>query len=238
MHVQKDNEHMKLIAATIKDFAYPFSSDFELQPLMNLASGKSALPNTSNYLLHTLERGKKARDRLTEEWRNEPRRFLWPVKRIKVENFAAESTIRKTPNLRLKLNSEGLRDVFARLLVVAQRSTLNLPYFLSFPVTMYPMALALPDGTAVKTQRAKLLHKIEDLQMGTVDDSNSLNFTHHIFDGRLVLHSVLSTTTLGTNFGSIARNILTSVCSGGSSKVFVYFDHYKALSFKQCEREI
>ena len=82
--VQKDNEHMKLIAATIKDFGDSFSSDFELQPLMNLASGKSALPNTSNYLLHTLERGKEARDKFTEEWRNEPRRFLRPVKRIKV----------------------------------------------------------------------------------------------------------------------------------------------------------
>ena len=74
--------------------------------------------------------------------------------------------------------------------------------------------------------------------MGTVDDSNSLNFTHHIFDGGLVLHSVLSTTTSGTNFGSIARNILSSECSGGSSEVFVCFDHYRALSIKQCEREI
>ena len=42
--------------------------------------------------------------------------------------------------------------MLARLIVVvAQRSTLNLPYFLSFPVTVYPMALALPDGTPVKT---------------------------------------------------------------------------------------
>ena len=237
--VQKDNEHMKLIAATIKDFGDPFSSDFELQPLMNLASRKSALPNTSNYLLHILERGKEARDRFTEKWRNEPGRFLRPVERIEVENFAAESTIRKTPNLRLKLNTEGLRDAFARLfVVVAQRSTLNLPYFLSFPVTVYPMALALPDGTPVKTQKAKLLHKLEDLQMGSVDDSNTLNFTHHIFDGGLVMHSVLLTTTSGTNFGSIARNILSSVCSGGSSEVFVCFDHYGALSIKQCEREI
>ena len=135
---RKDNEHIKLIAGTIQDLGDPFSFDFELQLLMNLASGKPALRNTSNYLLHSLEREKKARDRFTEEWRNEPRRFLRPVERIKIEKFAAVSKIRKTSNLRSKLNIEGFRDVFARLLVVvAQRSTLNPPCFLSFPVTVY-----------------------------------------------------------------------------------------------------
>ena len=44
---------------------------------------------------------------------------------------------------------------------------------------------------------------------------------HRIFDGGLVLHSVLSTTTSGTNFGSIARNILSSVCRGGSSELLL-----------------
>ena len=67
--IRKDNEHMQLIASAIEDFGDPFSSDFELQRLMNIASGKSALSTISDYLLQTLKRGKEARKRFTEEWK-------------------------------------------------------------------------------------------------------------------------------------------------------------------------
>ena len=193
---------MQAISSTIEDFGGPFSSDLELQPLMNLASGKSALLNTSEYLLRTLKRGKEAREKFTGKWRNEPQRFLRPVKRTKIENFAAESTKGKTQYFHLKPSFDGLRDVFARLLVVVtQRSTLDLPYFLSFPITVYPMALALPDGTPVKTQKSKLLHKLEDLQKDQIDEVVAVNFAYHIYDKGLLLHFVLCTTTSGTNFG-------------------------------------
>ena len=118
--VRKDSEHnMPAISSTIKDFGGPFSSDLELQPLINLASGKSTLLNTSEYLLRTLKRGKEAQEKFTKEWRNELRRFLRPVKRTKIENFAAESTKSKTQYFHLKPSVDGLRDVFARLLIVA-----------------------------------------------------------------------------------------------------------------------
>ena len=139
----------------IEDFGDPFSSDLKLQPFMNLASEKSALLKSSNYLLPTLKRGKKAREKFIEEWKNEPRRFLRPVKTTKIENFAAESTKGKTQYFYLKPSVDGLRDVFARLLVVvAQQSTLDLPYFLSFPITVYLMAHALPDGKNSKIETA------------------------------------------------------------------------------------
>ena len=182
--IRKDNEHMHQIALAIEDFDNPFACEFEVQPLMNLASGKSALANCSKYLLETLKRGKEARENFVEESKNDPNRFLRPIKRIKIENFAAESTKSKVYPSHSKDNSGGLRDVFARLLVVvAERSCLDLPYFLSFPITEFPMALALPDGTPVKTQKAKLLNKLEDLQRDVTDELDCINYTHHIFDG-------------------------------------------------------
>ena len=234
--MRKDNEHVQAISSTIEDFVDPFSFDLELQPLMNLASGKSALLNARNYLLRTLKRGKEAQEKFIKEWRNEPRRFLRPVKKTKIKNFAEEST---KGILHLKLSVDGLRDVFARLLVVVgQRSTLDLPYFLSFPITIYPIALALPEGTLVKTQKSKLLHKLEDLQKDQIDEVVGVNIAHHIYDGGLLLHSVSCATTSGTNFGSIVRNILSFVCGSGSFEVYLCFDRYKTISIKQCEREL
>ena len=73
------------------------------------------------------------------------------------------------------------------------------------------MALALPDGTPVKTQKSKLLHKLRDLQKDTIDKALGVNFAHHKHDGVLLLHSISSTTISGTNFGAIACNILSRV---------------------------
>ena len=99
---------MHLIALAIEDFGSPFAYEFEVQPLMNLASGKFALPNCSKYLLETLKRGKEARENFVEECKHDPNQFLRPTKRIKIENFAAESTkskvypSRSTDNSRTK----------------------------------------------------------------------------------------------------------------------------------------
>ena len=218
--IRKHSKHVHQIALAIEDFGNPFACEFEVQPLMNLASGKSALANSSKYLLETLKQGKEARENFVEESEKDPSRFLRPIKRIKIENYAAESTKSKVYPSHSKDNSGGLRDVFARfLVVVAEGSCLDLPYFLSFPITEFPMALALPDGTLLKIQKAKLLNKLEDLQRDVTDELDCINnyYTHHIFDVGLLLHSILSITTTGTTFGSIVRNILASACSSGVS---------------------
>ena len=134
--VRKNNDHLQQIISVTNDLCDPFSSDMKEQPLVNLASGKSARSATSKYLLETLERGKGAREKFTEDWSKDFRKFLKPVKRIKVQNFAAESVKTKSHSLLSKQNNEGLRDVFIRLLVViAKQSTLDLPRLLSFPIT-------------------------------------------------------------------------------------------------------
>ena len=70
--IRKDNEHMHQIALAIEDFGNPFAYKFEAQPLMNLASVKSALANSSKYLLETLKRGKEAQENFVEESKNDP----------------------------------------------------------------------------------------------------------------------------------------------------------------------
>ena len=82
------------------------------------------------------------------------------------------------------------------------------------------MALVVPDSTPVKPQKSKLLQKLEDLQKDQNGEVIGLNFAHRMYDGGLLLLSVLCTITSGTNFGSIARNILSFVFDSGSTKVY------------------
>ena len=52
---------------------------------------------------------------------------------------------------------------------------------MSFPVAVNPMVLALPDGTPVKTQKSKLLHKLKDSQEDKIDKALGINFARHIY---------------------------------------------------------
>ena len=70
--IRKDYEHMHVVALSIEDFGSLFAYEFEVQSLMNLASGKSALPNPSKYLLEMPKRGKEAQENFIEESRNDP----------------------------------------------------------------------------------------------------------------------------------------------------------------------
>ena len=60
----------------------------------------------------------------------------------------------------------------------------------------------------------------------------------YIWDGGLHLHSVLSNTNVGASFTSIARAMLSVVCSIKASEVHVCFDKYIYLenSIKDSER--
>ena len=128
-----------------------------------------------------------------------------------------------------------MEDEFARLLVVvAQPRTLNFLYFLSFPVAVNPMALALPDGTPVKTQKSKLFHKLKDSQEDKIDKALGINFAHHVYDGELLMHSVSSTATSDANFEAT----FCLSCVAVKTEANVSFDHYKAIFIKQCEREL
>ena len=95
------------------------------------------------------------------------------------------------------------------------------------------MALALPDGTPVKTQKSKLLHKLKDSQ-DKIDKALGINFAHHVYDGELLMHSVSSTTTSDANF----KATFCLSCVAVKTEANVSFDHYKAISIKQCEREL
>ena len=60
----------------------------------------------------------------------------------------------------------------------------------------------------------------------------------HIFDGGLLLHSVLSKTNIGASYASIARMLLSVVCTGKGSEVHVCFDKYLENSIKGSESEL
>ena len=90
----------------------------------------------------------------------------------------------------------------------------------------------------VKTNKSALLTRLEALQTEIITPANLPSAFVQVYDGGLLLHSVLSKTTKGASYGTIARNILSIVLHGKSSEVHVCLDRYEEGSIKDSERKM
>ena len=213
---------MRVLSRKIDEFCNPFCEE-PPEKLVNLASGRSALPETETYLLGTIKRGQLARQTFEEEWDREPARFLKPLKRMTVTNFSREYDKKKkkgkTPATQnAKRSAESLRDMFIRMIVVVSEQTnFDLGGVLQYPITTYPLSLSHADGAPLKTQKSALLKRLESLQKNLITEVPA--DAVHIFDGGLLLYTVLSTMNIGASFGSVARTILSTVCKGKGDEV-------------------
>ena len=241
--IKKDNQHMKALSEKIDEFCNPFDPEAP-GSFVNFATGRAAAKETETYLLATLERGQTVRKKFSDEWKKtEPTRFLRAVKKIKVSNFAAENNKKKkkgkTPAAEnAQRSAESLRDFFIRMIVVvAESTTLDLGHVLKYPITSYPLSLAHVDGGLLKTAKSALLNKMEEHQTEKLTEISD-DGTARIYDGGLVIHSVLSTTNIGASYGSIARRIMSMICSGQGAEVHICLDKYVENSIKDSERKL
>ena len=205
-----------------KDMQDPF--DVESQCLLNVTTGHVACKETSDYLLNTLNRGSEAREQFIEEWADKSDRFLQPVKRTKFLNFSAENVKKKCTSVHQKAvtNAQNMRDAFIRLLVIIDKETdVDLRKILCFELVPYPLSIAHCDGSHVKTEKAALLRRLESLQ--TNDTCLSGNFAL-VYDGGLLLHSVISQAHIGTSYGTIARSVLSTACNTKAAEIHICFD--------------
>lgn len=225
----------------IDESCNPFSVDAPTS-LVNVATGYAASKMTENYLLKTLQWGPNSRQKFKEEWKTNSGRFLQPVKRTKIQNFAAENVKRKVrvPALQKAItNAEGLRDTFIRLTVaVTEETSIDLRNVLSFPISSYPLSIAHCDGSRVKTDKAALLNMLESMQTVPFTESDLPQEYSQIIDGGLLLHSTVSQTNIGASYRYIARSMLSTVCKGSATEVHACLDKYVTNSLKDSERKL
>ena len=132
-----------------------------------------------------------------------------------------------------KMTAESLRDMFIHM-IVAQQTSFDLRNVLSYPITKYSSSLAHCDGMHTNGNKSTLLRKL-----GSFQEENDLPVNYvHAYDEELVLYSVLLQTNAEASLASIARNILSTVCSGKPKKVHLCFAKYVKNSIKESERKL
>ena len=102
-----------------------------------------------------------------------------------------------------------------------------------------PLALAYPDGGLMKTQKAKLLHYLEENTPSSVSRSVSPNSVW-ILDAMAILHSI-SLREIPKTFGKLAILYLKKVekiaRESSANTVHLVTDQYPTVSIKNAERD-
>ena len=206
--------------------------------MLNIATGKGASDVTQKYLIESLSTGKELHRKFLEECVKDNARLVKPMKRRKVNNFASENANSKRSGSKVKTAVKDQRDRFIRMLVVISKNThFDLEHVVSYPITDVPLSIAQPDGSLLKTEKSKLMNKLESMQDG-VNKLPHIEAT--LIDGGLLLHSYLSAIGKISSYGKLARDLLVHVFSSIAvgNEIHILFDKYLPTSLKESERRL
>ena len=120
--IEKDSLQRDTLINAITDMCDPFSLPATNSDcLLNITTGKAVSKTTQKYLTESLVEGHKLCVTFKEECEADNKRFLKPIKRREVFNFAKENLKKKYPRSNKKSAAESQRDGFIRILVIIQR---------------------------------------------------------------------------------------------------------------------
>ncbi|KAJ8031889.1 hypothetical protein HOLleu_25241 [Holothuria leucospilota] len=237
--IEKDSRQKDVLINEITQSCDPFSSPATMSSgLLNIATGKAASQETKKYLTESLVAGHELRVKFQEECAADVQRFLKPIQRRRVSNFAQENVKKRSTTAKAKSAAESLRDVFIRLLVIiSDKTPFNLRHVMTFPVTEFPLSITHSDGSGLKTDKSKLLRKLEELQ-GSFTETPLPPIDVTLIDGGFLIHSFLSAIGNITSYRHLARKLLAYVCANQGNEIHVLFDTYRPMSLKESERKL
>ena len=131
------------------------------------------------------------------------------------------------------------RDLFGRLLIVANVRQINVKEVLSYELSPVPIALAHPDSTLRKTNKSVLSAVIEDISLlPRLPQQPPETTSVHILDGMALVQIVKSRSA--KTFGEMAAKyfpiITDPLRQSNCNRVDIVFDQYWTVSIKAEER--
>ena len=235
--IKRDNADIDALTNALNSTCNPFTSHSPHE-LVNLSSGKSTAKETEEFLLSTLSRGEEHRLKFERECSDDSSLFLKTMPRIKMFNFAAENARRGKLSERRINATEGVRDIFGRILAVTAKTSnsFNLKHILTYPITDVPLALAHSDGTPTKTCKATLTKVLESRQTLVLKD-NLPAIKAIVIDGGNILHEVVLQHSK-SSYGAMARDLLVKISFCPGEEIHIVFDRYQSPSIKDTERKL
>ena len=226
------------VITTITSVVNPF--EIEQSELLHLTNGLVATEEIKSDLLAAKEKGEKHLDTFIKDKLcvSDPDIFS-PITKLKLKTF---SSMAKKVKVTAKGGGVAMlqanRNLFARMLLLAQSRNVDMKEVLSFPLGPFPLSLSTEMGTLHKTQKSKFLRLIESTSQEAISPSvpqeNAL-----IVDGMAMIQSVKN---LPSSFGEFANMLLKMLINLGlqskSLRIDFVTDTYPDGSIKDLERRM
>ena len=228
--IKSDNLAVNKIISMLKETMNPFSNELDKENLYNIGTGKAASERTERFLLNIEEIGKREQEKFIKECFDDPSRFEKPIKKQKLNTFAAEIGRRKLSGSNGKLIAACLvRDIFGSILYLSVQKKIDIAKVLKYPLTPVPLSLSHVDGTMQKTPKSALMAHLEARIKST--PPTSIDVT--VIDAMFFLHLH---TNLPISFGGVSTYLLKRILDCTSNIIHFVSDKYITPSVKDCER--
>ncbi|XP_077968888.1 uncharacterized protein LOC144422864 [Styela clava] len=229
----RDEQNVQSIVDTVTFMTDPF--DLECDSLMNLSSGSVASDAIKMDMEDAFRLGKNNADLFCQNriLANSTVSIFTPIKQLKLKTFASGSAKinEKVPHF-----SKKSEDNFYRLLLIGKSKNIELQEMLEYPLTAIPASIGSPNGTPVRTNKARLLHELENSVPEVLVKSYPLNAAL-VIDGMALLQSLNNIPeTFGRLLNMIFDRIINMAKSYNCNRVDFVCDTYPDISIKNFER--
>lgn len=153
---------------------------------------------------------------------------------IPQNNLKSFTTMNATKKISIKGREVSIRadrDLFGRLMVIRERRGIQTKDLLQYSLGPIAWSLANTNGSIYKTDKSKLLHKLEN-DIPRLEEIPSS--TARIYDGMCLIQQ--SPSGLET-FGQLSDYVLKRISSNPSKVIFFITDQYWEISIKGGERD-
>ena len=229
--VKRSEMEVQRVMNTFDHFVNPFSTNQDQQQLFCLSSGQPALEDVADDLLKYVDAGNRAAsDFVQSRLLSCTAKFHDRMKKMSLKTFqamAVKCTMSCSKKKAVEVKAE--RNLLGRLVLLSQHREISLEHLFEYPLGPIPWALATADGALVKTNKAQLMHCIEDLivKHATSMPENAV----HIVDGNALLQGLVHLPETFEDLASTIFNILPKVAT-----VHFVTDTYVDNSVKDLER--
>jgi hypothetical protein len=233
--IRHSEEAVSKLVSAFRNFMNPFDvPDHAVNQLFCLSSGKPASEIVTENMLKYVSNGEEAANKfINERLLSNKVKFHDPLKKQRLQTFeamAVTKTMTTTQQKAVRVKAE--RNFIGHLLMMANKygKEIDLDKLFAYPLSPIPWSLATADGSFMKTNKAQLMHMLEE--RSAARDYEMPTDCTVIMDGNALLQSL---TNLPETFGGLALIVFN--CLPKVSVVHFVTDSYHSNSIKQSERD-
>jgi len=230
--LKRSEDDVASVVSAVKHFLNPFRIEgINQQQLFCLSSGQPATTAVAADLLRYVDVGKDAAELFVNtRLISKTVQFHQPIKKQNLLTFKTMATNCKLTTTQQKsVQVRAERNLFGRLLLLCQSNDISLEKLFTYQLGPIPWSMATGDGSLVKTDKAQLMHCLEET---VADCENTAPVDRmYIIDGNAHIQSM---THLPATFEELAHAVFCTLPK--ASVVHFVTDTYWDNSIKQLER--